>query len=621
LVEIEVDFQSFREPWSERLRAVPRLQCDQPLELVSGAPGLPGRRSRLRPRAPPTPVSHPPIKWKPHVTVSKPCGAGDHKTNAISPPASAPLPDQIIRRTQFPRLWTGRQGRNRFDEDLMKPTPPFFPFRGQTLLILLAAGLNLSRPTAIAAAPVQPSGEAPAVIRLEAETGRRTGSVVVASNGAGGSGAGYVTGFLGDADRVTLTFTARAGFYDLAIRYRAPVKGFLFEVNGLACSGKFADSQGAFTEQRFGKVELREGENTLAIHGGWTHYEIDRVDLTPVAALPALHKPASTLCDPHSTQAARALMAYLADQYGEHTLSGTIEGPDVDYVREVTGQSPAIIASDMLDITTAPIRYDGVVPGQTEQMIERARQGHILSYCWHWRSPSGLLDKTIVHPDGSKEKARWYMGFYTRATTFDLEAALAHPEGTDYALLMTDIDMVAGELRKLASRGIPVLWRPLHEAEGGWFWWGAKGPKPFVQFWRLLYDRLTRVDGLHNLIWVYTGTANPDWYPGDDVVDIIGIDEYPADVRDPLSATWDNIQARFSGRKLVALSEFGGAPDLVNARRLGVTWSYFASWNKDLGPLKMDRPALKRIYNDPRVINLGDLPKDRWSPTAEEAAQ
>ena len=485
------------------------------------------------------------------------------------------------------------------------------------LLILLAACVSL--PAAFVATPGQPDGGAPP-IRIEAETGRRTGNVVVATTGGGFSGTGYVTGFLEDTDRLTLTFPARAGLYELAIRYRAPVKGFLFEVNGLAFSERFADSRGAFSEQHFGKVELREGENTLAIHGGWTHYEIDRVDLTPVATLPALKKPAATLCDPQSTPAARALMAYLVEQYGARTLSGTINGPDVDYVREVTGQLPAIVASDMLDVTTTPIRYDGVVPGATEQMIERARQGHILSFCWHWRPPSGLLDTMLVRPDGTKQDARWYMGFYTRATTFDLEAVLAHPDGADYALLLTDIDMVAGELRKLAGRGIPVLWRPLHEAEGGWFWWGAKGPKPFIQLWRLLYDRLTRVDGLHNLIWVYTGTANREWYPGDDVVDAVGIDEYPADVRDPLSATWDDIQARFGGRKLVALSEFGGAPDLAGARRLGVTWAYFASWNKDLGPMKMDRQALKNIYNNPAVINLRDLPKDRWAPKAEEKA-
>ena len=486
-------------------------------------------------------------------------------------------------------------------------------------LNLLAASLGLNLPVAFGAAVGAPPGDAPVVIRIEAETGQRIGNVVIASSGEGFSGAGYVTRFLEDTDRVTLTFAARAALYEIAIRYRSPLKGFLYEVNGLALSGKFADSKGAFVEQRMGKVELREGENTIAIHGGWKGYEIDRVDLTPVVALPTLLKPAATLCDPQSTPATRALMAYLVEQYGNRTLSGAIAGPDVEYVREVTGQLPAIVAGDMIDFTTASIRHMGVVSGGTEQMIERARQGHILSYCWHWRSPSGLLDTTLVRPDGTKQDARWYMGFYTRATTFDLEAALAHAEGADYALLTTDIDMVAGELRKFAEPGIPVLWRPLHEAEGGWFWWGSKGSRPFVQLWRLLHDRLTHMHALHNLIWVYTGTANPDWYPGDDVVDVIGVDEYPADVRDPLSATWDDVQACFGGRKLVALSEFGGAPDLAIARRLGVTWAYFASWNKDLGPRKMEPATLKRIYADQGVINLAELPKDRWCPAAKDA--
>ncbi len=480
--------------------------------------------------------------------------------------------------------------------------------------------LGLGLPLLAGAAGNSPAVDQPAVIRLEAETGQRSGGVVVGSTGRGFSGTGYVTGFKEDADRVTLTFIARAGLYDIAFRYRAPLKGFLFEVNGLVLSGKFADSKGAFVEQHMGKVELREGENTLAIHGGWKLYEIDRVDLTPVAALPAMSKPPATLCDPQSTPAARALMTYLVEQYGERTLSGTIEGPDVDYVWKQTGQLPAILAGDMLNVSTAAIRHAGVTPGETEQMIERARQGHILSYCWHWRSPTGLLDREIVRPDGTRLDARWYRGFYTNATSFDLAATLAQPEGKDYMMLMTDIDMIAAELRKLADWGIPVLWRPLHEAEGGWFWWGAKGPKPFIQLWRILHDRLTRVHGLHNLIWAYTGTANPDWYPGDDVVDIIGIDDYPADGRDPLSPTWDDVQARHGGHKLVALSEFGGVPDVTAARRVGVSWAYFVSWSRELGPLKVRPETLKRLYNDPRVINLSELPKDRWQPTAEKTS-
>jgi len=467
----------------------------------------------------------------------------------------------------------------------------------------------------LAATASSPATDSPAAIQLEAETGLCSGKAIVSHEVPGFSGTGYVTGFVEDTDRVAFTFPAHAGLYDLTVRYRSPIKGFLYDVNGLVFTGRFGDSNGTFIEQRMGKVELREGENSLAIYGGWKGYEIDRLDLTPVPALPALLKPPATLCDPQSTPAARALMAYLVEQYGEHTLSGTIEGPDVDYIKKTTGQLPAILASDMLNVTTAAIRNAGVVGGETENMIKRAQQGHILTYCWHWRAPANLLDKEIVREDGTKLDARWYRGFYANATTFDFETVLAHPESPEYALLITDIDMVAAELRKLAERGIPVLWRPLHESEGQWFWWGTKGPKPFIQLWRLVYDRLTRVHGLHNLIWVYTGTANLDWYPGDDVVDIVGIDEYPTDVRDPLSATWDAVQTSFGGRKLVALSEFGGVPDIAAANRFGVAWSYFASWSKELGPLKLSPKALKHIYNDPRVINFSKLPKDRWQPT------
>ena len=95
--------------------------------------------------------------------------------------------------------------------------------------------------------------------------------------------------------------------------------------------------------------------------------------------------------------------------------------------------------------------------------------------------------------------------------------------------MIRDIDAIAVELTKLRDAHVPVLWRPLHEAEGGWFWWGAQGPKNYVRLYRLLYDRLTKVHKLDNLIWVYTSGGKPEWYPGDDVVDIIGADAYPDD--------------------------------------------------------------------------------------------
>ena len=75
------------------------------------------------------------------------------------------------------------------------------------------------------------------------------------------------------------------------------------------------------------------------------------------------------------------------------------------------------------------------------------------------------------------------------------------------------------------------LFRPLHEAEGAWFWWGAEGPEPCKKLYRLLYDKLTNEYGLDNIIWEWTGytyETSAAWYPGDDVVDMIGYDKYNA---------------------------------------------------------------------------------------------
>ncbi len=129
--------------------------------------------------------------------------------------------------------------------------PPCASLRHRrTLINLLAVGLGLN----LAGVPGAAAGDAPATIQLEAETGQRAGNVTAASTGSGYSGAGYVTGFLEDADRVTLTFAAKAGLYEIAIRYRSPVKGFEFEVNGLALVGEVRRLEG-----RLCRTALRQG--------------------------------------------------------------------------------------------------------------------------------------------------------------------------------------------------------------------------------------------------------------------------------------------------------------------------------------------------------------------------
>jgi len=165
-------------------------------------------------------------------------------------------------------------------------------------------------------------------------------------------------------------------------------------------------------------------------------------------------------------------------------------------------------------------------------------------------------------------------GFFS--TSAD-EVALANTNSVEYSLLLRDMDAIAAQLKKVASNNIPVLWRPLHEASGGWFWWGAKGATPFKALWRLLYNRLTTYHNLHNLIWAISN-EDPNWYPGNDVVDIVGVDAYPSDIGDALSPNWMALRAQFNGVKLLALTEFGGVPDIERMQVFGVYWAYFACW-------------------------------------------
>ncbi len=449
-------------------------------------------------------------------------------------------------------------------------------------------------------------------MRLQAEDGQLTG-VTVSTATTGYTGGGYVTGFDEDNDQVALTVRGlTAGLYNVFIRYRAPSgeKGYDLAVNGARYSGKFAQTKGdAWATHTAGEVELRTGSNTLVIAKGWGYFDIDYVDLVPAAPPRALRKPPKTLVDARATPEARALMARLVNTYGSAMLSGQFEQPDIDYIRQVTRAIPAIYASDLIDFSPSRRAFGADPKNMVQKVMAAHKNGHLITLMWHWNAPNKLINKTYTDAKGQKVDASWYRGFYTNATTFDLQSALANPKGEDYRLLLRDIDAIAIPLAQLARAGAPILWRPLHEAEGTWFWWGAKGPDALKALWRIMFERLTAHHNLHNLIWVFTAGDKADWYPGDKFVDIVGADLYPSDPFDPGSEFYDSLRKRFEGRKLLALTEFGGVPDVEKMRRFGVLWSYFVSWSGDLGPKKITKDDLARIYHNRTVINRGQLPR------------
>jgi hypothetical protein len=157
------------------------------------------------------------------------------------------------------------------------------------------------------------------------------------------------------------------------------------------------------------------------------------------------------------------------------------------------------------------------------------------------------------------------------------------------------------------------LWRPLHEAEGEWFWWGAKGAEPCKWLWKLLFDRLVNHHALNNLIWVWTSTGNPealDWFPGDDYVDIIGADIYlPAGTYSSSFITFDNIARLYEGGKIIALSENGPMPDPENLFNEAAAWNWFCTWSGNFitDGVSNTESHMGKVFNHEYVITMDEI--------------
>jgi mannan endo-1,4-beta-mannosidase len=199
----------------------------------------------------------------------------------------------------------------------------------------------------------------------------------------------------------------------------------------------------------------------------------------------------------------------------------------------------------------------------------------------------------------------WYSNFYTAATSFDVGAAMNNPGGSDYALIVRDIDAIAVQLKRLQAAGVPVLWRPLHEAEGGWFWWGAKGADPCKKLWALLYDRLTNYHKLNNLIWVWN-SVNSGWYPGNGAVDIVSADIYAsAGDHQAQTSTFNSLKSLCGDSKIIAMTECGNIPNFSTS----APWAWWVVWGGSFinGGSYNSKSFLQTTYGASNVLTLDEL--------------
>ena len=307
-------------------------------------------------------------------------------------------------------------------------------------------------------------------------------------------------------------------------------------------------------------------------------------------------EPEVVLVNPKASKEARNVYNFLLEQSGKKTLSGVQSSHShkndfIDAVYKHTGKHPALAGYDFLFLQFSPtpdnwswVQNYNDISAPKEQWAANG----LVNYMWHWNVPNSKAD----WDNGVNNYNFDGYAFYCDKTSFDIREALK--EGTwQHDFIMKDIEEVAGYLQLLENENIPVIWRPLHEAagnynlygpNGAWFWWGRHGAEPCKLLWRLLYDQLVNVYGLDNLIWVWTVDVTKgaedqylDWYPGDEYVDILGVDIYETNT-DAKTRQYQAMVDMTKGKKLVTVSECGNIPDPAKCMDAGNKWSWFMVW-------------------------------------------
>lgn len=327
-----------------------------------------------------------------------------------------------------------------------------------------------------------------------------------------------------------------------------------------------------------------------------------------IAALIVLQAPTVEPANPAANAKARVVLDYLSrlQATGEkRILSGqfTDYGPGANLILceeafQQSGHWPALIGLDYADYGGGRHRLH--TANVNRLAIDYARNGGLITISAHLPNPAnprggGLRDKGV-----------------------DLETLLA-PDHENHRRWMEELDVLATGLTELKEAGVVVLWRPFHEMNGNWFWWGGNAPASFQKLWRHMFDYFTTVRKLDNLLWIYGpnhGAKVTAYYPGDRYADIVGLDAY-TDFVDP--AHLKGYQEITAIPKPFGFTEFGphGAsnpPGDYDYPRLlkGINEhfpkaKFFLTWHGKWA-LARNRNA-KVLLDDPAVINREDLPK------------
>ena len=449
----------------------------------------------------------------------------------------------------------------------------------------------------------------------EAENGKLSNdmSVISDSNASGGKSVGKFESN-GSYCQISITVPADA-VYDIVIRSKAigPYKENDIYADGKKV-GTFVSKPDNFSDYTVCAVTLKKGKHTLTFKKSWGWIELDKITVKTGAKISnSTYNVTSSLVNKNSTANTKKLYSFLKESYGKYVITGQqcdggINGNEFKAIKNLTGDYPALLGLDLMDYTPSRTAF-GASSSTVEKAIEFANKGGIVTLCWHWNAPTEYLYSTANNSDG------WWGGFYTKSSNFDIAKVMNGQDANGKKLIDRDIKEIAKQLKRLEKAGVPVIWRPLHEASGGWFWWGAKGSDAYKKLWKYLYNELTNTYGCNNLIWVYNGQS-ADWYPGDEYVDIVGEDIYPGNhVYDPQVSKFKEATGYGSKTKITALTENGCIFDIDSAVSINALWCWFMTWGGEFtvngsnySEKYTEKSVIKKMYSSKYALTLDDLP-------------
>jgi mannan endo-1,4-beta-mannosidase len=344
--------------------------------------------------------------------------------------------------------------------------------------------------------------------------------------------------------------------------------------------------------------------------------------------------------DPRATNETRALYRSLRKLSKKHILFGHQHATEYGHgwsgdsgrsdVKSITGSHPAVIGVDFSGLSGRSAEaIERTKASLRKQIADTYDRGGVTTVAWHFSNPV------------SKGGFYWVDTVSAPAVSHIIPGGSHHEK---YKEILRTIGDLANSVKGKDGKLAPMIFRPYHEFDGGWFWWGKPhcSQKDFVSLWRFTVSYLRDSLQVHNFLYAFspdclfkTEADYLERYPGDEWVDLVGMDDYADFGRNGRYNVAAGIQkltivsdyARKAG-KLAAFTETGleSIPDttwwtntLLKALKAGkMRLTYVLVWRNDARsathyyapyPGQASVPDFLRFYQDPYTWFEADLPK------------